>query len=325
MELASRWRLRIAFLLILFAALVLSIGNQSGYAQNAKVDSTGNSPLQFSHDKHSDKLDMKDCTTCHQSADLRFAPPPTTKTHAPCLSCHLDEFLSTGIRTQKQAPEKYRKASAFCAICHFSPSGAPPMRHRKNSAAAYFQGNSEPEFHVEMDHFAHTKRTTCSSCHSVDPKSFKLRPDHPNHEECAQCHTTNRAPMTKCASCHTTPGPQTFFNKTRKASDVRVCTSDSKKRPCFKHERKEHRFQQDETTPFECDSCHFMFAKDQYRGHRYQTIANIKSAPLMDNSRDLAHKSCGAQGCHRQETDDSRGRGKCQLCHSKKFMSGSLF
>ncbi|MCP4444653.1 MAG: hypothetical protein GY811_04810 [Myxococcales bacterium] len=46
---------------------------------------------------------------------------------------------------------------------------------------------------------------------------------------------------------------------------------------------------------------------------------------MMDNARDMAHKNCGAAGCHKGNVDSSTGKAKCDQCHSKKFMSNSLF
>ena len=130
--------------------------------------------------------------------------------------------------------------------------------------------------------------------------------------------------MTDCGSCHTAPGPAAYFTKVRKSTDVRVCAENQdSKRPCFKHERQEHRFQKD-ASPLECSACHFMFKKKNHGGSSYQMLADVKAAPMIDNGRDLAHKNCGSSGCHRSEVDDSMGTGKCKFCHSSQFMSNSL-
>jgi hypothetical protein len=147
----------------------------------------------------------------------------------------------------------------------------------------------------------------------------------PNHLECKGCHEDSEQPMTKCSACHSAPGPAAFFTKTREASDVRVCSAGAADGTrCFKHERTEHRFQNDKTA-LECSSCHYMFRKKKNNGKSYTSLADVKSAPIIDNRRDMAHKSCGASGCHRREVDDSMGTGKCGFCHSKKFMAAGMF
>jgi hypothetical protein len=86
----------------------------------------------------------------------------------------------------------------------------------------------------------------------------------------------------------------------------------------------EHRFQEDKS-PLECSSCHYMFKKKSNNGKSYTSLADVKAAPIIDNRRDMAHKSCGARGCHKREVDDSMGTGKCSFCHSKQFMAAGIF
>lgn len=289
----------------------------------------------FSHKAHAERadagrrVDVTACITCHASSTAN-KPPPTTRGHAPCMNsgCHIDQFLSTGPRTKKEDPAAYKSAALFCASCHKSKSGEPPSRFAKAKADALYQDKIAADYHVEMDHLAHTELTACSTCHQVAPDTFELVAGGPNHQQCATCHEGSEQPMTNCASCHTAPGPSEYFTKTRKASDVRVCAPGTEDgRPCFRHERTEHRFLPDQSADkgqLECSSCHFMFKKKSHQGMSYQTLADVKAAPMMHNKRDLAHKSCGVGGCHKREVDDSLGTGKCTQCHSAKFMANSL-
>ncbi len=307
--------------------IAISVADDKAPADSA-AGKTTNSKTVFSHTSHEDKLDIAKCDACHQAAEAETrAPAPTTRSHSPCLAsgCHIDEFLSTGPRTKKEEPETYANAAKFCGVCHASKSGAPPSRFAKAKANALFESKIGANFHVEMNHHKHTTRTSCSGCHTVDPTSFQLDENGPGHKECGSCHDTEHAiPMSDCSTCHSAPGTNEYFTKTRKSSDVRVCevTQDSKK-PCFKHERTEHRFAKDK--PLECSSCHYMFKKKKHSGKSYVSLADVKSAPMMDNARDLAHKNCGAGGCHSRDVDDSKGNARCGACHSKKFMSSSLF
>lgn len=279
----------------------------------------------FDHQRHAKQLEDKNCSHCHIETDTA-RPAPTTRSHAPCLAseCHIDEFLSTGPRTKKEDRGAFATAAEFCALCHKSRTGEPPRRFAKAPANALFEDKTTANFHVEMDHQAHSLRTRCSTCHVVDIQDFTLVAGRPNHLECKSCHDDSEQPMSDCEGCHRAPGPATYFTGTRKRSDVRVCVpGGNSTRPCFKHERTEHRFQRDQS-PLECSSCHYMFKKKKYNGQHYTSLADIKAAPIIDNRRDMAHRSCGTSGCHKREIDDSMGTGKCGLCHSKQFMASSL-
>jgi hypothetical protein len=277
----------------------------------------------FSHEEHAKHLDLSKCTACHKDEESS-RPAPTSKSHTPCLSagCHIDDFLGTGPRTEAENPELFRKATAFCLSCHPSSKGRPPSRFAKVKATGMFADMSGANYHVEMNHLEHTKRATCSTCHVVDPSSFELVLDRPSHVECAKCHAdSKKKPMSDCGNCHTEPGPKKYFTQTHKRSDVRVCTgNDSGDPPCFKHERKEHRFDRDDK-PIECSACHYMVESAKHGGFSYKSLADLKAAPIIDNKGDMAHKKCGASGCHRSEVDDSSGRGKCKMCHSSKTIS----
>ena len=320
-------RLAIVLMVLAFPWIAFSSADDAPAKKPAARNTLGNGV--FSHTSHEDKIDIAQCNACHQAAQSETrAPEPTSRGHAPCLAsgCHIDDFLSTGPRTKKEEPENFAKASVFCAVCHASKSGAPPSRFTKAKANALYESKAGANFHVEMDHHKHTTRVSCSGCHQVDPTSFQLVEAGPGHKECGNCHDSeSEVPMTKCASCHSAPGTTEYFTKARKSSDVRVCTADgAPDKPCFKHERTEHRFAKDRS-PIECSSCHYMFEKKSHSGNAYQSLADVKSAPMMDNAKDLAHKNCGASGCHNRDVDDSEGKAKCAQCHSKKFMSSSLF
>jgi len=290
--------------------------------------SAADSPSVFSHKSHAEKLDVTKCESCHQAEQsVREAPVPTTRSHAPCLAsgCHIDQFLSTGPRTKKEDPKAFAEATIFCAVCHNSSSGAPPSRFARAKADALFESKVGADYHVEMNHQKHTGRTNCSTCHVVDTKTFALVKGRPSHKECGSCHDSeHKLPMSQCATCHSDPGTTKYFTKTRKSSDVRVCEKNSDpSKPCFKHERTEHRFAKE--APIECSSCHYMVNQKKHAGHSYESLADVKSAPIMDNARDMAHKHCGTSGCHKRDVDDSLGKARCGQCHSKKFMASSLF
>lgn len=298
--------------------------------------------LKFDHAAHAaleSPVAIETCKACHGDDGAGVLAKPGEHGHQPCLSagCHAEDFLSVGARTRKESPERYRKAAAFCQGCHKSRAGQAPSPFAKAKAdnlyAARSGSTQEPGHYVEMDHQAHVRRTQCSSCHVVDAQSFALAGG-PTHKECASCHEDHETvPMPKCTRCHNEGAPKDYFKSRTLVSDVRSCGSAryaelSRKRkrralPCFKHEREGHRIRKDGEA-VQCNDCHFMFQSTQYAGHKYQSLHDVKQAPLMDNHRDRAHQKCGASGCHRRAVDDAAGTGRCSLCHSSKAIVGNL-
>tara|TARA_R110002096_G_scaffold299503_6_gene494227 strand:+ start:148002 stop:148523 length:522 start_codon:yes stop_codon:yes gene_type:complete len=138
--------------------------------------------------------------------------------------------------------------------------------------------------------------------------------------------------MRACARCHLPGDPKAYYKERRFTTDVRSCNSLrhsalSKKRnakaPCFAHELEGHRTAKSGEA-VQCGDCHFMFSSKRYKGHSYQSLLDVKQAPIMDNSRDRAHNKCGTSGCHHAAVDESKGTGKCSLCHSSRSILDSL-
>jgi hypothetical protein len=298
--------------------------------------------LKFDHAAHAameKPVAVEECKTCHGADPAGALAQPAKRGHQPCLAagCHAEDFLSVGARTKKDSPKRYKKAARFCAGCHKSRSGVAPSPFIKAKADNLYAErgptDQKPGHYVEMDHLAHVGRTKCSTCHVVDAKTFVLSTSGPGHSECASCHEDNeKVTMPQCGSCHNRGVASDYFVARKADSDVRSCGSSryrelSKKRkrnvPCFKHEHEGHRFRK-EGEAVECGDCHFMFESAKYAGHSYQSLRDVKKAPLMDNNRDRAHQKCGASGCHRSEVNDSAGTGRCSMCHSSKAIIGNL-
>jgi hypothetical protein len=346
---------RQAALTALAALAVVAVWRFAAADESSKAAKAGAaSVVKFDHDKHANRAEKPvvvegKCSTCHGDDPKGALAVPGRTGHAPCLSCHVGDFLATGDKTRKSNPALHAKATGFCLGCHSSADGKPPKNHTKAVADNVYRNHPSPEFHVELDHFEHTRRSDCRKCHVVNPASQKLEEGAPGHAQCATCHGDTAPPMAECATCHDRPGPAEHFGPPRKGSDTRVCGSPehqelARKRgkppdevPCFKHETREHRFwsknrssksRWEQGEPLECGHCHFMVGdKAPWRllKHQYQTLKDIRSAPIMDNDRDRAHKRCGeVRACHGSEVDDRRGSGQCTQCHDKKLVD-SLF
>lgn len=299
------------------------------------TDQTGPVGLKFDHVAHAaldEPVEVSRCGTCHGEDKAGSLAKPARRGHQPCLSsgCHAEDFMSVGASTRKNSPERYQKAASFCLGCHQNSEGLAPSPFQKAKADNLYR-NSKPSHYVEMNHLEHTSRTACRTCHVVDAQTFELQQETPGHDQCASCHKDNDdLPMNKCGSCHQDGAPDAYFKERTAVSDVRSCNSarykklkGKRKAPCFQHEHEGHRTNK-AGEAVQCKSCHFMFESKSYEGHSYQTLLDIKQAPLMDNSRDRAHKKCGSAGCHRAAVDESKGSGRCSMCHSSKSILGSL-
>ena len=331
--------------LVLGAVVSLAPG-QNTESTDARVAS-----LKFDHQAHAaleTPVAIAQCELCHGNDAKGALGKPASHGHQPCLSsgCHAEDFLSVGKRTQLDAPERYKKAAGFCLGCHDDGAGLAPSPFVKAQATSLYKNNTKPGHYVEMNHLAHTKAAEangggCRTCHVVDQATFVLAVDGPGHAECASCHDgiedDNRSlepdfAMGACGSCHQSGDPKAYFKERSFTTDVRSCKSLrhaalSKKRntktPCFEHEREGHRTKKD-GDPVQCGHCHFMFSSKRYEGHGYQSLLDVTQAPIMDNSRDRAHNKCGSSGCHHAAVDESKGTGKCALCHSSKSILDSL-
>ncbi len=323
--------------LVLGAVVRLAPGQSTPPTQE---HSAHNAVLKFDHAQHAalDKpVAIAACATCHGDDKGGVLAQPAQVGHQPCFSsgCHAGDFLSVGPRTRKEAPERYAKAAAFCQGCHQVEAGSAPSPAHKMSADNTYKNNSNPGHYVEFNHFEHSERTKCRSCHVVDAKSFAL--SRPVHAQCATCHKDNEEQdMSKCASCHRDGSPASYFKARKFDSDVRSCRSNSPrattpgaadaakaKVPCFEHEHQGHRFRTSGEA-VQCIDCHFMFKSKSFEGHRYVSLLDVKQAPLMDNRRDEAHQKCGAAGCHSSDVDESQGTGRCGFCHSKRTILNDL-
>jgi Class III cytochrome C family len=277
------------------------------------------------HTKHG--VDVAVCTTCHTIDPRGVVAVPAALGHSPCqnAACHAADFVASGAKTKKADPARHQKAVAFCLGCHSSVSNSAPNAWNKAVPDAAFKGVGD--YHVEMNHLDHTARMPCRDCHAVDGVSYKLLENAPGHRQCVLCHNGKPVPaMTECGMCHKTPAASAYFTSKRPDSDVRSCgaASSDPKSPCFKHERKEHRFCAD-NRELQCGNCHFMVAETGlWNGRSYKSLKDVKSAPIIENQKDRAHKACGSSGCHSADVNDGAGRARCGLCHSKKVLD-SIF
>lgn len=290
--------------------------------------------VHFSHAEHGPRgVAIDKCETCHEVDAKGQVVAPAALGHSPCQSakCHASDFLGVGDKTRKADPARYAKATAFCLGCHDSKDGAPPAPWQKPTTAAALQSfQSEREFHVEMNHIEHALRTGCRSCHVVDDKSFALVKTAPGHAQCVACHNPQKFPaftMTKCGVCHDKPARAEFFHGTRPKIDVRACGGEGHAAlearlhhavSCFRHERVEHRTTDGQ--PLSCAACHYMVGdKTKWGGRRYQTLLDLHTETIIDNSQDREHKSCGqSAACHKVDVDAARAGAKCSLCHAEK-------
>jgi hypothetical protein len=166
-------------------------------------------------------------------------------------------------------------------------------------------------------------------CHVVDDRSFALIRSAPGHAQCVTCHNPAKFPqftMAMCHLCHDKPARADYFSGSRPKVDVRACGSEGQaqfaargKRAegCFRHERVEHRTQGG--APVQCATCHYMIGDQTTWGkRRYQTLLDLHTQAVIDNSQDREHRSCGrTAACHKADVDAARAGARCSLCHAE--------
>lgn len=324
-------RRAIAPQVVVIVATIVATICASGLASGAPKTPT---PRHFSHAEHADRgVAVETCETCHGVGANGVVLAPAAKGHAPCLAagCHAADFVSVGETTRKADLARHTRASAFCLGCHDSVP-VPWNKPTTNAIRASFL--IEREYHVEMNHYEHTQKAAkagelCRSCHIVDPKTLALVASSPGHAQCVACHNAKDQPdftMTQCGLCHDKPARATYFAGSRPQTDVRACGSEGVallehklKRvvPCFRHERVEHRTL--ESKPVQCAACHYVVGdKTKWAGRRYQTLKDLHTHAIIDNSQDRQHASCGrTTACHKADVNLVKGA-KCTLCHAEK-------
>ena len=267
------------------------------------------------------------CNECHEPDPNGALVPVGKDGHAPCMDagCHVTDFLSIN-KKDKESTERYHRAVAFCLGCHQTEDGGPPVNYKKAEATNAFVGNDNPGYHVELDHADHIDRAKCTECHVVDERTYEALYK-PGHAQCAKCHSAGaqgagKTPtMGLCSGCHDDPGRNEFFaSATRKELDLKSCDSEWRDEmtdeekdatPCFRHERKEHRFDSD-GAKLQCDTCHYMVSKNK---DKFRSIQQIKGQQIIDGTS--MDNYCSAKGCHPDV--DSTKPGKCERCHHKNI------
>jgi len=293
-------------------------------------------PKHFSHTDHKTRgIDVDRCEACHSIDPRGQVRAPAAQGHAPCLDakCHAAEFLAVGAQARTSKPAQFAKASAFCLGCHETVPW--PWKKPTTRVLQAYQGARE--HHVEMNHYDHTVRAKagCRGCHVVDDRSFTLAAGAPGHAQCGECHTGQTSPpvfaMKECGACHLRESRAEYLRRlaiteNRPKTDVRACGTEGqaqaeqrlgRKVPCFKHERVEHRTLNG--NPVQCASCHFIVGDKARWGHRrYVSLADLQTNPIIWNTNDQQHESCGrVAACHKRDVDPVSGA-RCNLCHAEK-------
>ncbi|HEX4419967.1 MAG TPA: cytochrome c3 family protein [Kofleriaceae bacterium] len=120
------------------------------------------------------------CAACHP---LSRSGEITVVGHAPCTTCHADDFG--------------RREPRICGACH---NGTEPWR-----ALVADRGPPErTEFGATLDHGVHP--AACSSCHALTTSTSQLRPPR-GHRACTggACHAVTGGPAPQlgaCERCH---------------------------------------------------------------------------------------------------------------------------
>lgn len=184
---------------LLLGALVFS----SAWVQQSEGETVPVKHGSFSHVQHFNKGLSQDCGACH-GGDGRGGLQAPGANHAPCNSCHAEEFA--------------KRDSKLCQSCH---EDSDPWV--KNKPIAQLSGGAS-SFVAGFSHKDHTGRIDalkggdCATCHPVQSGQEAPTPIKKKgrggatglytpaaHTQCAQCHSNLAPKMDDCAGCHRLP------------------------------------------------------------------------------------------------------------------------
>jgi c(7)-type cytochrome triheme protein len=144
--------------------------------------------VRYSHEGHAGRASPAGsavalpCASCHP---LTPTGEVTVVGHAPCATCHADDFG--------------RRQPRICGACH---NGTEPWR-----ALVADRGPAErTEFGATLDHDKHPR--PCGGCHALTTAESQLRPPR-GHRACtgAACHAVTGGPAPRLAACETCHRP----------------------------------------------------------------------------------------------------------------------
>jgi hypothetical protein len=225
------------------------------------------------------------CTDCHLATLVTAGKTarPGADQHAPCDSCHREEF--------------YRPPGAFCRNCHVT---VDPTRAKASPLVAYPERGLQKMLAARFSHALHLDRddmdeavgfhVDCGDCHVRDASSRD--PLLPGHAQCARCHqdqaaASSKLAMSDCAGCH--PSRKVELTRGRK-----LITGDL----VFAHATHE---QDLAGQAIDCRACH-----DQVVGSR---AAEDQEVPAMQRCA-VCHEDPG-------KTPDRVRIENCGVCHQR--------
>ncbi|MCB9647972.1 MAG: hypothetical protein H6730_15385 [Deltaproteobacteria bacterium] len=169
---------------------------------------TAQGQTEFQHDVH---LALKGedgkpvslfCDACHavQPKDGYAVLRPGSAQHAPCNTCHADEY--------KKPP------GPFCGVCHESVN---PKAKGDSPLLPYPGSQRGAQLVSRFDHAVHldasSKKTAleCGACHVVESETSPYM-GFPRHQACAGCHAKEdgeraQPEMSECGRCHDRESP----------------------------------------------------------------------------------------------------------------------
>lgn len=223
--------------------------------------------VDFSSFKH-DSIRHKDipCLLCHQQKDEAFRP--NFALHTPCAGCHTPQFAD--------------KSHQICLVCH-TESGSAELK----------QFPRIKSFTARVNHSAHFKETSCSTCHTPQGSGMAVPSGGDAHATCFQCHTSDKVVgdrnIGSCSTCHEPGTPNRIFDSTKNIG--------------FNFDHSKH-------GRVSCDKCH-----------------NTSSGDGMSAISVSMHKGQGnsCATCHNgRQVFGATGFGDCRRCH-QEMPSGKSF
>lgn len=233
----------------------------------------------FSHAQHFSKGLSQDCGACH-GGDGKGALMPPGQNHAPCNSCHAEEFAKPN--------------SKLCQSCHTDANPwekDKPIKPLTGGVSSFVAGFSHKD---HTDRIPSLKEGDCSSCHPTQAgQPAKAAPARrikdgaytpAAHAQCSSCHKNLEPKMDNCAGCHR--APEGGGEAAQKAGNPMMWRVGAK----FTHDEHGKR-------GMKCDNCH----------QGVMDVAAGKPAPRPTKK--------GCEGCHNGETAFGVTGHDCARCH----------
>jgi hypothetical protein len=236
-------------------------------------------PVKFPHDRHTDALDKKSCSTCHQTdpqESLSFSFPKnpniqnrdalTNSYHDACIGCHQerrDLKLSTGPDT--------------CGECHIAEQKLVAKTYQPRDTAFYT--GLQDTYHQDCLQCHDNNQSKAKTAEELDWKSFYIKVDKNQQVHWPKSNFNNalhnkheKALENQCENCHYL-SPQTIA-KLQTREEEPGC------RDWLKEKSNDGGFSDQKSAHLKCIGCHL--ENDQVKANQLESKSKVSNIYCRD-------------------------------------------